>query len=31
MVTPPPVYYQEFENLPQMPIDNGDIKVDDCP
>ncbi|MGI8788177.1 MAG: hypothetical protein ACR2HG_10495 [Pyrinomonadaceae bacterium] len=28
---PTPLYCQTFENFPQMPIDNGNIKVDDCP
>ena len=28
---PTPAYCQAFENLPQEPIDNGNIKVDDCP
>jgi len=28
---PTPAYCQAFENFPQMPIDNGNIKVDDCP
>lgn len=28
---PTPAYCQTFEGFPQMPIDNGNIKVDDCP
>ena len=28
---PTPAYCQAFENFPQVPIDNGNIKVDDCP
>lgn len=28
---PTPAYCQAFEDFPQMPIDNGNIKVDDCP
>ncbi len=31
MPPPTPAYCQAFENFPQMPIDNGNIKVDDCP
>lgn len=30
--TPPtPAYCQSFEDFPQMPIDSGNVKVDDCP
>ena len=28
---PTPAYCQAFENFPQMPIDNGNIKAEDCP
>ncbi len=31
MPEPTPAYCQTFENFEQKPIDNGNIKVDDCP